>query len=105
MYILILSLSSTDVPFKNGKYIHGYGLKDEDEGFDPAFYSLSRSSIQSDSSFFLLIHFIYSLFKSQTANSILLEFIIICRFSFLFVNSTNQNLHTYITLCNLNSSQ
>ena len=54
-------LLSTDVPFKNGKYTHGSGY---------AFYSLSCSSIQSDSSLFLLIHFIHSLYKPQTTNSI-----------------------------------
>ena len=64
-YILILSLSSTDVPFKNGKYTHGEG-----DRCYPAFYYLRASSIQSDSSLFLLIHFIHSLYKPQTANSI-----------------------------------
>ena len=57
---------------------------------------ISLSSIQSDSSILHLILFIHSLFKSQTTNSISLEFIIICHFSFLFVNSTIQNFHTYI---------
>ena len=59
------SLSSTDVPFKNGKYTHG-----QKEGYAPAFVSLSRSSIQSDSSLFLIIHFIHSLYKSKTTNII-----------------------------------
>ena len=57
VYSHSFSLSSTDVPFKNGKYIHG-----EHKDY-PAFASLSRSSIQSDSSLFLLIHFIHSLYK------------------------------------------
>ena len=56
---IIHSFLSTDVPFTNGKYIHG--------GWS-AFYSLSRSSIQSDSGLFLIIHFIHSFFKSQKPN-------------------------------------
>ena len=98
MYILILSLSSTDVPFKNGKYIHGYGLKDEDEGFDPAFYSLSRSSIQSDSSLFLIIHFIHSLYKSKTTNIILLKEIRITLHLILFLLQYTQSSPHSITI-------
>ena len=61
------SLLSTDVPFKNGKYTtHG-------NEWYPAFGSLSRSSIQSDSSLFLFTHFIHSLYKSQTTNIISFE--------------------------------
>ena len=65
-----LFLSSTDVPFKNGKYTHG-----QKEGVDPPFESLSRSSIQSDSSisFSPFIYFIHSLIKSQTTNIISFE--------------------------------
>ena len=64
------SLSSADVPFKNGKYTHG---QPQYSWQSPAFYSLSRSSIHSDSSLFLIIHFIHSLYKSQTTNIILLK--------------------------------
>ena len=47
---IILSFLSTDVPFTNGKYEGGY-----------AFNDLQETSIQSDPSLFLLIHFIHSL--------------------------------------------
>ena len=56
----------SEVPFDNGKYTHGQ----KDEEYAPAFDSLSRSSIQSDSSLFLIIHFIHSLYKSQKQNQI-----------------------------------
>ena len=50
----------------NGKYTHSQTLKKK-LGY-PAFGSLSRSSIQSDSSILHLILFIHSLFKSCTTN-------------------------------------
>ena len=59
-----LFLSSTDVPFTNGKYTYGGGY---------AFNDLQETSIQYDSSLFLLIHFIHSLYKSQTTNIISFE--------------------------------
>ena len=80
------SLSSTDVPFKNGKYTHG-----QKEGYYPAFYSLSRSSIQSDSSLFLIIHFIHSLYKSKTTNIILLKEIRITLHLILFLLQYTQS--------------
>ena len=88
--LFILSLSSTDVPFKNGKYTHG--------GWSPAFYSLSRSSIQSDSSLFLIIHFIHSLYKSQTTNIILLKEIRITLHLILFLLQYTQSSPQSITI-------
>ena len=90
--LFILSLSSTDVPFKNGKYTHG-----EDEKW-PAFASLSRSSIQSDSSLFLIIHFIHSLYKSQTTNIILLKEIRITLHLILFLLQYTQSSPQSVTL-------
>ena len=85
------SLSSTDVPFKNGKYTHG-------GGWPPAFYSLSRSSIQSDSSLFLIIHFIHSLYKSKTTNIILLKEIRITLHLILFLLQYTQSSPQSITI-------
>ena len=87
--LFILSLSSTDVPFKNGKYTHGQ--PHEDEEYAPAFASLSRSSIQSDSSLFLIIHFIHSLYKSKTTNIILLKEIRITLHLILFLLQYTQS--------------
>ena len=92
MYILILSLSSKDVPFKNGKYTHG-----EDSTW-PAFNFLSRSSIQSDSSLFLIIHFIHSLYKSKTTNIILLKEIRITLHLILFLLQYTQSSPHSITI-------
>ena len=83
------SLSSTDVPFKNGKYTYG--------GWS-AFASLSRSSIQSDSSLFLIIHFIHSLYKSKTTNIILLKEIRITLHLILFLLQYTQSSPQSITI-------
>ena len=93
VYSNSLSLSSTDVPFKNGKYTHG-----QKEGLPPAFASLSRSSIQSDSSLFLIIHFIHSLYKSQTTNIILLKEIRITLHLILFLLQYTQSSLQSVTL-------
>ena len=59
-----LFLSSTDVPFTNGQYTYGGGY---------AFRDIQETSIQCDSSLFLLFHFIHSLIISQTTNIISVE--------------------------------
>ena len=82
------SLSSTDVPFKNGKYTHG---QPHASCQSPAFDSLSRSSIQSDSGLFLIIHFIHSLYKSKTTNIILLKEIRITLHLILFLLQYTQS--------------
>ena len=61
------------------------------DGSWSAFYSLSRSSIQSDSSLFLIIHFIHSLYKSQTTNIILLKEIRITLHLILFLLQYTQS--------------
>ena len=70
--LLTLSLSSSDVPFINGTYTHG---KPINSGHSPAFYSLRRSGISSDSSLFRFFYFIHSLYKPQTTNIFSLIFI------------------------------
>ena len=74
---------STDIPFKNGKYTHG-----EDDEY-PAFSSLSRSSIQSDSSFFHHIFLILSFIKSQKPNYLTFKRITVPYSFFL----TNKHIH------------
>ena len=89
------SLSSTDVPFKNGKYTHGQPHLSWEY---PAFNSLSRSSIQSDSSLFLIIHFIHSLYKSKTTYIIFLVEIRITLHLILFLLQYTQSSPHSITI-------
>ena len=81
-------LLSTDVPFSNGKFSCG----------NYAFSSLSRSAIQSDSSLFLIIHFIHSLYKSKTTNIILLKEIRITLHLILFLLQYTQSSPQSITI-------
>ena len=89
--------SSIDIPFTNGMYIHGIYT-----GFDcsyckPAFYSLPHSGITSDSGRFLLFHFIHSLIKSKTTNSISFkEIISLVIPSFLHLSPLFPNSHESI---------
>ena len=93
--VYLILFFTLDVPFKNGKYTHGEG----DRWDSPAFASLSRSSIQSDSSFFLIIHFIHSLYKSQTTNSISFkEMTTNISFSSLFLNLPSFLLLTSLSM-------
>ena len=95
VYSNSLFLSSTDVPFKNGKFTHG---QPHDRWEHPAFYSLRKSRIHSDSSLFLIIHFIHSLYKSKTKNIILLKEIRITLHLILFLLQYTQSSPHSITI-------
>ena len=80
------SLSSTDVPFTNGRFTQGC------TSLGCAFYYLSCSGIASDSGLFLLIHFIHSIYISQRANlssliRLIMNLFLMIQFCFLFLTN------------------
>ena len=82
VFLFFSSLSSTDVPFTNGVYTYRKFT----------FYDLSSSSIQYDSSTFLLIHFIHSIYISQRANlssliRLIMNLFLMIQFCFLFLTN------------------
>ena len=89
---LILTLLLTDVPFTNGQF-SSYG----------AFLLLECSGVTSDSSLYLFIHLIHSLYKSQKPNHAILLLRMYFFWCFYYCNThkltqyrNNSNFHHYI---------